>query len=139
MTFTQPIISIGPPPYGTLPDLIIRPLPIRDELVASIKKGFEDTEITQISLHNDQDWPKFAKSLELFFAFPSGVEHSFGALRDWLTDLSWLENRHYVYLANISELETSSVLIYSALDTVLRSLVESALDPKVKITFVLLI
>jgi hypothetical protein len=130
---------MGPSPYGPLPDFIIRPVNVRDEVVKNIYRVCGDIAFAEISLQDDKDWPRFAESLGLFFEFPSGVEHSFGAMRDWLTDLSWLENRHYVYIADISNLNTSSGLIYDALDTVLHSLVESALDPKAKITFVLLI
>src|SRR4028118_732791 len=100
MSLTQPLISLGPPPHGTLPSLVIRPSKVRDEVVESITKVIKNIECAQILLQDDQDWPEFARSLESFFRFPSSIDHSFSALRDWLTDLSWLDNRHYVYIAD---------------------------------------
>lgn len=101
--------------------------------------SLEFTEILTITIYGDSDWISLAKNIETMFRFPSSVDHSFAALKDWISDLSWLDGGHYLMGLDMSNIDTESKDIWRAIDAVIAGVMEHNKEPRVKITLILLI
>ncbi len=125
--------------YDKLSDIIIRPKHVSGSVEERISCDFPNARILRLELTDDSAWPAISKSLSDFFSFPSSVEHSIDAFEDWLRDLSWLDDLHYIILVDVSKIDYTSRFMFYVLDVVTRSTAEHNRRNDVKLTWVLFI
>ena len=137
----EDILNLLPnwPQHAYAHELLIRPSHVFLRCCNEVQNETSLTRFCAIRLRNDEDWPDLAGQLRKLFEFPSSVDHSFQALFEWLSDLSWLSEGHYALLLDLSKLDPASQNIFVALDMILKGLAEQSLQRRVRTSLVLFI
>jgi hypothetical protein len=123
--------------YEFVSEIVIRPKPEFFTFEANVKAQYPRSKVATIDVSSDADWPKMAQEVERLLSFPSRVEHSFQAMYEMISDLSWLSNGHFVILLRMSDQSLKSYSIINGINMIMKGISEQNRHGTLRITLVL--